>query len=695
MAIARLTIDLIAQLAELQKGMDRGVGIATDAVSRIEGRLNGLATVAKGVGSAIGGALAVGGLSAFFRSTVDGIDQLNDLADATGASIENLSALEDAARRTGTGVDVVGSALIKLNKTIADAKPGSDAAEALKAIGLSAQQLRDLDPAEALLRVAQGLSSFSDDGNKARLTQELFGKSLREVAPLLKDLVEQGQLNATVTKEQADAVDTFNKRTFALQKTLVDLARTAVMPVVEAANAMADALRGSDVDFDNLSGSAQALAAPLQALAVLGANVAFVFNGVGREIGILAAQAVALGTQGLSAASAIGQAAREEAQSARNNLDDFERRILGLGRATSTTAKSARDMLRGLEAASAQRPSAPVVMGKQEASEFDKFVRKLQEAQASTLDLSEVERTRLAFMRPELAGLTNQQKDYLLVLSAINDEMRGRVQVFEDARDAQVRLAKAPRANGDALDRAFRTLRGPDETNAANLIANVDALAEQSRQAQIRQLAEALSSVRDQFAAGGIAADKYRQAMDVLGERMKALEDNSQGLTEKLGQGSEEAKALAAELQGAFGASLLSSMEGNARKIDRIWGDLLRRMVAQALSAKLVESLFGKSFGTTGEAGGVFGRLIGLFGGVASGGAAGTTNTGLTDVVKNVSTGGGKTSLTGVSKGSQASGQGSVVQNVYVQGDVGVKARRAMLGVAAQMQSRQQRAAAF
>lgn len=647
-----------------------------------------------GISSALGALAAGGALAGLFRGTVNGIDQLNDLADATGASIEGLSALEDAARRTGTGVDVVGSALIKLNKTIADAKPGSDAAEALKAIGLSAKQLRDIDPAEALLRVAKGLSSFSDDGNKARLTQELFGKSLREVAPLLKDLVEQGQLNATVTKEQADAVETFNKRSFALQKTLVDLARTAVMPVVEAANAMSDALRGSDVDFEKLSGQAQALAVPLQALAVLGANVAFVFNAVGREVGILAAQAVALATQGLSAAAAIGQAAREEAQAARGNLDDFERRILGLGRATSTTAKSARDLLRVLEASSAQRPSAPVVMGKQEASEFDKFVRKLQEAQVAALDLSEVERTRLAFMRPELAGLTNQQKDYLLVLSAINDEMRGRVQVFEDARDAQLRLSKAPRANGDALDRVFKTLRGTDETNSRNLIVNADELAAQSRQAQIRQLADAMSSVRDQMEAGGISAEKYRQAMDVLGERMRALEDNAQGLSEKLGQGSEEAKALAADLQGAFGASLLSSMEGNARKIDRIWGDLLRRMVAGALSAKLMESLFGKDFSSKGETGGLLGRLVGAFGGGGSAGSsAGNTNS-LTDVVKNSAANSGKTSLTGMSKGSQASAPG-VVQNVYVQGDVGTRARRAMLGVAAQMQSRQQRAAAL
>ena len=53
------------------------------------------------------------------------------------------------------------------------------------------------------------LAGFADDGNKARLTQELFGKSLAEVAPLLKDLSTQGTLNAKVTKEQADAAEQF------------------------------------------------------------------------------------------------------------------------------------------------------------------------------------------------------------------------------------------------------------------------------------------------------------------------------------------------------------------------------------------------------------------------------------------------------------------------------------------------------
>jgi hypothetical protein len=106
--------------------------------------------------------IGVGGLVAFTRSTVDALDALNDVKDATGASIENISALEDVAARTGTTMDTVTGSLIKLNQTLNAAKEGSPQAAALQAIGLSAEELRRLDPAEALRRIAVALAGFAD-----------------------------------------------------------------------------------------------------------------------------------------------------------------------------------------------------------------------------------------------------------------------------------------------------------------------------------------------------------------------------------------------------------------------------------------------------------------------------------------------------------------------------------------------------
>jgi len=236
MALATLSIDLVAKLAELQAGMDKAGRISEKTAQGIEAAFGGLKLVAVGVGSAFAAAFSVSGIAAFVKSTVDGIDHLNDLSDATGASVENLSALEDIAARTGTNMEAVGASVIKLNKTLTAAIPDSQQAAALKAIGLSVAELKTLDPAEALLKVSTALAGYTDEGRKARLVQVLFGKSVEEVGPFLKDLAEKGHLNATVTAEQAKAAEKFNQELFQLQKNSTDAARSIVSELVPAMN---------------------------------------------------------------------------------------------------------------------------------------------------------------------------------------------------------------------------------------------------------------------------------------------------------------------------------------------------------------------------------------------------------------------------------------------------------------------------
>lgn len=196
-----------------------------------------------GLAGGLAGALSITAFAAFVQNTVNGIDALNDLSDATGASIENLSALEDMAARTGTSMDVVGAALVKFNQTLEAAKPGSGAEMALRQIGLSADELKKLDPAEALRQTALALDKFADDGDKARLVQELFGKSVREVAPLLKDLAAGGELVAKVTKEQAEQAEAFNKQLAELKKNATDASRAMVSDLVTGINAAAKAFK--------------------------------------------------------------------------------------------------------------------------------------------------------------------------------------------------------------------------------------------------------------------------------------------------------------------------------------------------------------------------------------------------------------------------------------------------------------------
>lgn len=254
MAISTLTIDIVAKMASLERDMGKVVQLS----ERTAGRINSAFSAA---GSVIAASIAGIGLASVvqgFRSVVDQLDALNDAADATGSSIENLSALEDIGKRTGASFESVTSTLVKFNGVLKEADGKNGVSQALKAIGLNAEELKRIDPAEALRQTAVALAGFADDGNKARVVQELFGKSVKEAAPFLKDLAESGKLNATVTSEQAAEAEKFNKQLFTLNTNIGNVGRSIASTLLPALNKLFDKINkggsisgalGFDKDF--------------------------------------------------------------------------------------------------------------------------------------------------------------------------------------------------------------------------------------------------------------------------------------------------------------------------------------------------------------------------------------------------------------------------------------------------------------
>jgi hypothetical protein len=207
----------------------------------------------KAIGLALGTIIVAAGTAAVAmgKAALESIDAFNDLKDATGASIESISAIDRVARETGVGFETVSTALIKLNQALNSAKPDSPTAEALARIGLSYKELRALDPGEALRVLAVRLSEFADDGNKARLVQDLFGKSLKDVAPLLNDLATKTSLVASTSTEAALEVERFRKELFKLEANGTDLARSLTVDVVTSINKTIDAFRRGSAEGES------------------------------------------------------------------------------------------------------------------------------------------------------------------------------------------------------------------------------------------------------------------------------------------------------------------------------------------------------------------------------------------------------------------------------------------------------------
>lgn len=173
-----------------------------------EGAKAASSTVGLAFAGALGGAMTMAGLAQFSANILQSIDALNDAADATGSTIEKMSALDNFAREAGASLQDLTSIILTMEKGLSKAGDTEDKGlgSALKAIGVSADELRKMDPADAIKKVADAFAEFEDGPGKTRAIQAIF-KDAEKAAPILKDLAEKQELVSSVTKEQADEVD--------------------------------------------------------------------------------------------------------------------------------------------------------------------------------------------------------------------------------------------------------------------------------------------------------------------------------------------------------------------------------------------------------------------------------------------------------------------------------------------------------
>lgn len=546
-------------------------------IASAKARLGGLARDAEAmgasfarIGAGIASALAVTGIGALVKNSAEALDRLNDLADATGGSIENLSALENTARRTGASFEVMQSALLKLNRALVDAKPGTDQEKVFQALGLSIAELRRQDPALMFASVANAMQRFADDGEKARAAQVLFGRSLADIAPLLKDVAERGLSAATVSAEAAEQADRFSKSLADLRTNVEDVARSIAADMLPAVNAVLDAFKDVGGGGSVVSGFGSAVRTVVEALSVLAANVAFVFKGVGREIGAVFAQIGALARLDVDGFHAISRAVKEDGERARRELDAFERRMLAHPVFT-IVGEDFSNRGRGRNANFSPRPSlrlpGPPAKAERERDRKPSDSEALPQILRDALKMiEESDAQKIAEVRLQLQELLDIKSQG----GQVPDEVFGRI---------TERLVE--------LDPAARRAR--DE------IKRLQDLLAQTPSGKLAAVTEEVQFLNAQFAAGRIGdvnawADAVRNATGRLG-----------GVTEPLQEVSEFAKEASRNIQDALGDSLLQVMEGNTRNIGQLWVDMLKRMVAQALAADLAKKLFGGGVGAGGN----------------------------------------------------------------------------------------------
>ncbi len=327
-----VTVDFTANIARFTTALDKATNDLTkfqSHASRVSGDI-GKAFAGLGVG------LSVAGIVAFAKSAIDAADHMNDLAKTTGLTVEQISGLQLAAKQTGTDLDGVAKAVEKLSVNM-----GKDAKK-FEEIGINAK-----DPIEALKQLADVFVGVTDPQQRAALGAAALGKSWAEVAPLLAEggtaigeMVDKGTALSGSIKAMAERSDAFNDKLAEMHTRTQGLVTDALTPLLPMMLELANYFSDTSGQARKASDDVGALGVIFQALAVTGANVAFVFKAVGSELGGIGAQIAALAHGDMQGFDAISKAMKADADEAKKVLDEFEQRLLNPQKPKENSAPS-------------------------------------------------------------------------------------------------------------------------------------------------------------------------------------------------------------------------------------------------------------------------------------------------------------------------------------------------------------------
>ncbi len=180
--IASLNVNLGVGIAQFSKGIMR----ARKEANSLLAPLVSLKAAAVGALGAVGVGVSATAFGSFVKDSMDAIDAANDAAQRIGVTTEALTSLRFAGKMGGVEMELMDASLAKMVKTLGQAALGADEpAEALKALGLEAKALANLEPEKAFSAIADGISKIENPAERAAHVTKLFGKSGQALLPVL------------------------------------------------------------------------------------------------------------------------------------------------------------------------------------------------------------------------------------------------------------------------------------------------------------------------------------------------------------------------------------------------------------------------------------------------------------------------------------------------------------------------------
>ena len=250
----------IADVGDKAQAAGRDMDSAAEKTYKFSGALSNISGGigrATAVGIAAVGAAAVAAGAGIAKITLDAghaADELVTLSNKTGISTQALQEMSYASRFVDVPLETMTDSMFKLTRSMDAARNGTgEQADAFRALGVSTVNadgsLRDSK--QVWLDTIDALGSISNETERDALAMQLFGKSAKELNPLIaagsdelsRLATEANELGVVLSDESVIALAQFDDKMERLKATGSALGQTLGAAVAPALGVLADNLR--------------------------------------------------------------------------------------------------------------------------------------------------------------------------------------------------------------------------------------------------------------------------------------------------------------------------------------------------------------------------------------------------------------------------------------------------------------------
>jgi len=212
--VDKLLVEVRADIKDLKSNMNNAVRVTKKSTQKINEQSKILAAGFARV--RIAAMAATVGIMLMGKSTLTQVDKIQKLGVRLGESTENLSRFKFVAEQNGISFETMAMAFQRMQRRVAEAAKGTgEAKDALKELGLNAENLNKLTVTEQFQRVTEAMEEVENTSDRTRLSMKLFdseGVALAQImdkgAVAMRNLARETP--NVITQKDADRIVEFN-----------------------------------------------------------------------------------------------------------------------------------------------------------------------------------------------------------------------------------------------------------------------------------------------------------------------------------------------------------------------------------------------------------------------------------------------------------------------------------------------------